>query len=56
MQEHSSSLLFFIQAEIKAVCQGGILINLQVLPFWHFPCGVRGKRKVTVALRWPLRM
>lgn len=47
---------FFILAEIKALCQGGIVINLQVLPFRHFPCGARGKRKVTAALKWLLCM
>lgn len=36
---------FFIQGDIKALCQGGIVINLQVLPFRHFPCRARGKTK-----------
>lgn len=37
---------FFIQGDIKAVWQGVIVINLQVLPFWHFPCWAWGKRQV----------
>ena len=56
LREPSPILLFFIGGHIKAPCQGGIVINLRVLPPRHFPCEARGKRKVMAPLKWLLCM
>lgn len=39
---HSAFFSFVVISKLR---QGGIVINLQVLPFLHFPCGAWGKRK-----------
>lgn len=48
---------FFSFRVISKLCvREALWLICRFLPFWHFPYGPRGKRKVTAALKWLLCM